>query len=216
MKNKVKMISFAALFMLSGTIAQAHYVWFDPAGPVSSSSEEEVTVNVYLHAEQNDVLQSFGLNMGYDDGGDGELTFQSFDASANADALADYGISNIVNEMPPTLSSSNVSLFHAGLYNTNPDGYTLSADQDYLLFAVNFHPALGQWDGDDVWVEWGKEGPIYTSFVEMASGYYDGGIWGLDMPVNHGPDFKTTPIPGAALLLGCGLLALLGFRRRKI
>lgn len=218
MKNKIKIISVIVIFLLSGATAQAHYIWFDPSGTVTSSSGEEVTVNIYLHAEQNDNLQSFGLNMGYDDGGSGnsgEVTFQSFDANTNA--LADYGISKIVNEMSPSKvgGGASFSIFHAGLYNTTQDGYELAADQDYLLFAANLTTIHGGgWDGEDVWVEWGSQGPVYTSFFEMASGNYDGGIWGMDMPVSPGPDFKSTPIPGAALLLGCGVLALLGFRRK--
>ena len=204
---------------LPGTEAD-HFLWMEPIGQQETiNSGDTVSINVYLHAEEDDVLHGWSVSMGFDDTAvdGGELTWDSIV----------FGPSNLVNEPMPYAYEVGNSMKHPGESWINniarwdvlglvPPAETLTAGQDFLLFTGNFTFNSGIWDGlEDVWVE--DDGPI--DGWDFNSGQFH---W-LEVYTDNtkttllgdgGPDYAPVPIPAAVWLLGSGLLGLVGIRRR--
>ncbi len=208
MKTKSWLLLLSIIFIFAALPAQAHYIWFDPSGQATAAPGETVSVDIYMHADTDDIIYGWGLNMGFDDAltNNGELEYVSFTygektlAAHQADEAGGYLAGT-------SLLSAGDSVVHAGRYDWNFEGDALATGEDYLLFSIDFAYGDGELNGDDIWVEWAHT-PPYGSYFDLETGYTQ------DVAVQAGPDYSPVPIPGAALLLGSGLLGLIGIRRK--
>ena len=192
------------VFFLVPTQAHAHYLWIDPGEPTNATIGDTVDVDVYLHATEDDGLQMWALCLGFDDTNiDGaELTYVE-DSIIYGDSVLDpgFGVESYVGGASTKYAGESriVEISQQSLFNTEE----LTSGEDFLLFSISFVFNGGIMDGEDVWVEW-KLG----DGIGFDSGYYT-------VDVANGPDYYAAPIPGAAWLLGSGLVGLIGIRRRK-
>lgn len=200
-----------SLFAANGALA-SYYLWFDPSGSVNATAGETVSVDVYLHAGLTEHIYGWGLNVGFDDSayGSGELTYVSSVYGAALDWTNSYAQGYLAGQ---SSLHSGESLVHFYSYDFTFEGLQLVAGQDYLLATLTFTFTGGTWDGNDLWVEWDHLVPN-ESFFDVESVLY-----GKSDPMNvlAGPDYgNAVPIPAAGYLLGGGLLALLGMRRKTV
>ena len=190
------------------------YLRFEPTGQVQVNPGEQVGVFVYFHALKEIQMYGFGLNIGFDDSAIGgkELTYVNFEYGPQQSQLATDEAVGYIQGKATNSGHEGESLFHAGKYDWNFQGYSVPAGTDLLLYTVNFTFDDGSWDGEDIWVEWHKPYPNESYFdvdVEGKPTYID------ELNVQGGtPDFAAVPIPAAVWLLGSGLLGLIGIRRK--
>jgi hypothetical protein len=206
-------LALSAVLLLTPP-ADAHYVWFDSSGLVSATPEESISVDIYLHADFDDTLYGWGLNIGFDDVNYGGLELEYVSYTYGYETLTAHGTDEGVGYIA---GDSNLNpgegVIHAGRYDWSFTGDLLDSGEDYLLFSVSFTFVDGLWDGDDVWAEWEYSSTNY-SYFEMDSGLYDASN---TMSVAEGSDYGApVPIPGAILLLGSGLIGLAGIRQRSM
>ena len=185
---------------------QAHYVWMDPGDLTTATIGDTVSIDVYLHATENDGLLMWSVSLGFDDANvdGGELTYESI--TYNPDTVLG------ANDLPIEYSMGT-SETYAGeslILNVSRSSYTetdwLTADQDWLLFTATFIYQGGIWDGEDVWIE----------YDEYMDGLCFDNTWTVDyLDVQGTPDYAAAPVPAAVWLLGSGVLALAGIRRKK-
>ena len=178
MRKLIFALILAFGLIVSTVPASAHFLWIEPIGQQDTINPgDTVSVNVYLHAEEDDVMHGWSVSMGFDDTAvdGGELTWDSIV----------FGPSNLVHEPMPYAYEVGNSMKHPGESWINniarwdvlglvPPPEDLTAEQDFLLFTGHFTFNSGIWDGlEDVWVE--DDGPIDgwdfdSMFDEAAAG----------------------------------------------
>lgn len=174
------------LLLLPVTGAYAHYVWFEPSGKVSAKPADTISVDVYLHASEDDTVYGWGVNLGFDDSafGTGELTYQSFSLGSGIGSMGSVDEYQGY-EANQSLVTPGEGIIRAGRYDWSFAGLPLVADTDYLLFTADFTFTDGGFDGSDIWVEWAQKAP-YESFFDLDSAFY-----GRNNPMmgQLGPDY---------------------------
>lgn len=201
------------LFTVAGALASP-YLYFDPTGNQVSADGSSVSVNMYLHLDAADTIYGWGLALGFDDSAkDGhELTYVGYTFGNNP--AGSVGAKEYTGyQAGKSYAQPGEGVARVGRYDWSFEGAELSAG-DYLLATWTFTFTGGAWDGSDVWLEWESlVSPGWRSFVELESGTY--GYTNPMIVSNSGPDYgNAVPIPAAGYLLGGGLLALLGMRRK--
>ncbi len=212
MKVKPLAVMFVcAVIMIISAPAHAQYMWMDSSGLETAMLGEEVDISLYFHAEEDDIIYGWGMNMGFDDTaiGGAELTYVSFEYGLDQSVLATDEAVGYLPGAATNAGHEGESLFHAGKYDWGFRGYSIDAGEDSLLFTATFVFDGGIWDGEDAWIEWDKDYPN-ESYFDNETGYLthltiEGG----------GPDFAAVPIPGAIFLLAPAFLGLIGLRRKK-
>jgi len=217
---------FLPILIVAGLLvcstALAHFLWMDPIGLQEATVGQQVSVEVYLHAEQDDLLHAWSLSLGFDDTSvdGGELTFLNLTygtsvltmSPATPDAWYQAGGSV---KYPGEGAIRDISRFDLiALLPAQP----LTSGEDFLLFTATFEYDGGAWgDAEDVWIE--DIGPDGWDFESV------GGIAALDIYTDNtkttllgagGPDYgKPVPGPAPILLIGSGLAALVGIKKKK-
>ena len=190
-------LCLTALGCLVITPAQAHYVYLEPQDQVSATVGEELTVAAYLHADTNDKIYGWGFSEVFDTT---ELSRLSF--AWGSSAVGNQG----VDAYTPVEDYWDVNFtFLSRLILT---GVALTAGSDYQLFTVTYSFMGGAFNGSDAWIDWKLGEDVFWDF---DSGYVN------SLPIQgSGPDYgsNAVPIPGAVWLLGSGVVALVGLKRR--
>ena len=185
------------------TPAQAHYVYLQPQGSISAITGEAVTVHAYLYAEAEDTIYGWSFIQAFDTA---ELERISVNLVSTPGTVGTLGSSQY------QVAASDFTAF--ARYDWSFVGLTLEAGESYELFSVTYSFKTGALDGaGDVWLDWTK-GSIDVYFWDLDS--VPATIDYLPPIVGTGPDYgsNAVPIPGAVWLLGSGLVALVGLKRR--
>ena len=223
MKKTTPIFSFLLLLtiLLVSAPASAHFLWMDPIGIQGANVGDQVSVSVYLHAEQNDDLHAWSVSLGFDDTlmDGGELTFLN---------LA-YGASTLTQTPadPDAWYQAGGSVKYSGESTIRDisrwdflgflDPQALTQGQDFLLFTATFQFNGGDFDGEDVWIEHiGADGWDFENAGQFTSlDIYTDNTKSLLLG-DGGPDYgSNVPLPAAAYLMGSGLVALVGIRRKR-
>ena len=189
------------------TQAQAHYVYLEPSLQIPANVGERVTVAAYLYATESDIIYGWGLSQTFDTT---ELSRYSY--AWGSSELGSFG--SVMYSSPVT--KENYTYYARYDYQVNDEGdfigFALTSGTKYELFKVTYTFNGGAFDGEDVWIQW-PSGPPYSPdvFFDFDSDYV------RTLPIQGtGPDYgsNAVPIPGAVWLLGSGLVALVGLKRR--
>ena len=214
--TKIVTLSILMLCLFFSSSAFAHYLWMDPINQQGPSAPgTSISIDVYLHAEINDAMNLWSIELGFDDTNvdSAELTYDEII----------YGTTIIGPGFGETYHVGS-SLKYSGesiIWDIGRDGVTayesLFAGQDFLLFTAKLTFDGGTWDAkEDVWLEFeqGIDGFAFTEegFCHTLDIYTDNTK--TTLLGDNGPDFAAVPIPAAIWLLGSGLLGLIGIRRK--
>ena len=220
LKSLLILSIFGMITFISSNL-QAQYLWMEPnemVGPLLPG--DKVDVSVYYHAEVDDQIIGWGVNLGFDDTavGGAELTCipSSIVYGPDQSALPTDETLGYQFGRATTPGYENESLFNAGRYDWSFTGYSIDAGEDSLLFTLSFTFDGGTWDGkDDVWFEFDQfNDPRIITYADVASG--DHFLSGDEIAGNvPNPDFGAVPIPGAIFLLLPAFLGMIGLRRKK-
>ena len=195
--KRIAFLGVLILLLAAAAPASAHYLWLDPVGEISATPGDTISVDAYLHFETDDVLQMWGLTLGFDDAAvDGAgLTYQSIT----------YGSTILGSGFSSAAYSSGTSSKHAGeseITGVSRFGFPgqpaegRSAGDDFLLFTAYFTFNGDVWDGEDVWIEFDEA----LDGIGMASAM----LQDLDALYTDGdaPDYAHAPGTGRRLAAG--------------
>ncbi len=200
MRNYLLLSILTICLFCSAQQAQAHYLWLDPTGQETVQIGDNISIDVYLHADTDDSLVMWGITAGFDNI---ELTYSSIDFGETVLGQNFY-LPTYNSEESTITDIARISLFPGDPLEE------LTAGEDFLLFTANFTYNGGILDGEDMWLTWN---PLADSFE-----FEPFAIYSLDdlYTAGSGVDFAASavPVPGAFLLLGSGLLGFIGIKRK--
>ncbi len=222
MKKTTSLLTFM-LFVafFTCTPVSAHFLWMDPIGIQGANVGDQVSVSVYLHAEQDDELHGWSVSLGFDDTlvDGGELTFLSLTYGATDMLFSPYDPNAYYEEGASQKYSVESAIRRISKWSLLGYGphQDISEGDDFLLFTATFQFNGGDFDGEDVWIE---------QFPEEGWDFENAGaLLSLDIYTDNtkslllgdgGPDYgSNVPLPAAAYLMGSGLVALVGIRRKR-
>jgi hypothetical protein len=148
-----RLTSFLLAFFVFGIFspARAHYLYVNPIGEQTAAVGEQVGVEVYLHATDDDGLSFYVLNLGFDDAAlDGsELTYGSIDYGD--DGMIAFSPYSMSYEEGASSKYSGESVLEYIGRDAPIEGSTLPiyAGENKLLFTACFTVTGGDWDGEE-------------------------------------------------------------------
>ncbi len=208
-----------ALFLWVSAPVSAHFLYMDVTGEQTALAGEQIGAEVYLHVTEDDGLSFYSLNMGFDDSAlnGSELIYVSVDYGDDGMIPFVYSTDYIAGESAKYPGESLIQYIGR---DTPRGGSTLSIyeDENILLFTAYFTYTGGEWDGEDLWIEWDSSMSAFafdSMYYSSLDVYTDS--TGTALLADNGPDYRTAsvPLPGAVWLLGSGLAGILNIYRKK-
>ena len=207
--------------LLISNPASAHYLWMGPIGEQDIvNSGDAVGIDVYLHAEKDDSLNFWSVEVGFDDAAvldTAELTFVDI---AYAATVLGPGPGSYAYQYNDSLKYTDPGNGASRVWDVSRASLTsrqsVTDGEDFLLFTANFTFVDGIFDGEDIWLEWepGIDGFSFEGdYINSLDIYTDNTK--ATLIGNNGPDYAAVPLPGAIFLLVPAFLGMIGLRRKK-
>ncbi|MGD9504759.1 MAG: VPLPA-CTERM sorting domain-containing protein [Syntrophobacteraceae bacterium] len=206
MKHLISLICAMMTVLFLSAPANAYYVYLEPQGDITVGVGDQITVGVYLYAEENDTIYGWGVSQVFDST---ELTLDSYSFASST-----IGAIGSVLYTPAENYFGDDYIF-LSRYDWSFKGLTVTADTSYLLYTVTYTYNGGTFDGLDVWLDlaYGVD-----NFISADSNFYEphpDATTALMVVNSSGADYGAVPIPGALWLLGSGLAAITGYRKSR-